>query len=268
MKEFEIETFLTSDFIYIPYLSKENINLKNDGYVFKNDMISENYYSPVSGKAIGLTEIYGIGGVKKTVIIENDFRDKIEKKKICIEDLYSLDKEIIKNIVNKYVDNNSLNVYIKYEDKYDLRDMSILKDNVSMILETLNIIDSAYDNLEVKIILNKKDLASYQVLFTYIGTYPNIRIEFNKKSDNTINLHQVIDIYNELKNKNKRDFVYVTLIHENKFKVIKLKKYSNLKDLLEHTQVMSNNFTINSTIKIQNANFLLDDSVSTIKIEI
>ena len=176
MKEFEIETFLTSDFIYIPYLSKENINLKNDGYVFKNDMISENYYSPVSGKAIGLTEIYGIGGVKKTVIIENDFRDKIEKKKICIEDLYSLDKEIIKNIVNKYVDNNSLNVYIKYEDKYDLRDMSILKDNVSMILETLNIIDSAYDNLEIKIILNKKDLASYQVLFTYIGTYPNIII--------------------------------------------------------------------------------------------
>ena len=84
MKEFEIETFLTSDFIYIPYLSKENINLKNDGYVFKNDMISKNYYSPVSGRAIGLTEIYGIGGVKKTVIIENDFRDKIEKKKIQV----------------------------------------------------------------------------------------------------------------------------------------------------------------------------------------
>lgn len=266
MKEFEIETFLTSDFIYIPYISKENIKLNNDGYVFKNDLISEDNYSTVSGNVLGLTEIYGIGGVKKTIIIENDFKDKVSKKNISIKDLYELDKDYVKNITDKYIKNDTLSLYISYNNKFDLKDSAILQDNISIILETLNVIDSLYDNINVKIYLNKKDLHSYQTLFNYLGTYPNIRIEFNKKDDNSLNLYQIIDIYNELKNRNKRDYIYLTITHENKYRIIKLKKHSNLKDLLEHIKLMSNTFVINNTIKIQNANFLLDDNVSIIQI--
>ena len=134
MKEFEIETFLTSDFIYIPYISKENIKLNNDGYVFKNDLISEDNYSTVSGNVLGLTEIYGIGGVKKTIIIENDFKDKVSKKNISIKDLYELDKDYVKNITDKYIKNDTLSLYISYNDKFDLKDSAILQDNISIIL--------------------------------------------------------------------------------------------------------------------------------------
>lgn len=266
MKEIEVETFLTSDFIYIPYLNKENIKLNSDGYVFKDDLISENDYSPVSGEAVGLTEIYGIGGVKKTVIVENDFKDSVRKNKISVRDLYDLKESDIKSIVNSYIKNNTFYLYINYNNKYDYKDTIILKDNINIILETLNIIDNTYNNIDIKIILNKKDIHSYQLLFTYLGTYPNIKVEFNKKIDNTLSIYEVIDIYNKFKNRNNRDFVYVTLIYDNNIRVVKVKKYSNLKDLLEHIKVMGTSFLINGTIKINNANFLLSELIETINI--
>ena len=114
--------------------------------------------------------------------------------------------------------------------------------------------------------MNKKDLSSYQTLFTYLGTYPNIKVSFKKTKNDSLSLYDVIDIYNELKNKVNRDFIYVTLLHDSKIRVIKLKKNSNLKDLLEHIKVMGTTFIINNTIKVQNPNFLLDENVGTINI--
>lgn len=265
MREYEIETFLTSDYIYIPYVFKEKINLNSDGYVFKNDVIYDNYYSPVSGKACGLTEIFGIGGVKKTVIVENDFIDKVKPKEFCVKDLYDINKEIVVNSVNKYIKDNKLEVSVSYKNKYDLRDYSILKDNINIILETLDVISENMSDLEIKIILDKRDFNSYQLLFNNLGTYPNIKVDF-KKSDNSLSLYNIIDIYNELKHKTIRDYIYVTLIYENKFKVIKLKRYSNLKDLLEHIKTIGISFVLNNTIKLENPNFLLDDEVYTINV--
>lgn len=266
MKELEIDTFLTSDYIYIPYISKEKLNLRSNGCVFKDDLITDNTYSPVSGKAIGLTEIFGFGGVKKTLIVENDFKDSVEKKKISVKDLYSLDSSIVIEKTNKFFKGKELNVNIEFNNKFDLRDNYILKDNISIILETLNILDNAYKDININILMNKRDLGSYQTLFTYLGTYPNIKVSFKNTKNDSLSLYDVIDIYNDLKNRNSRDFVYVTLIHDNKIRVIKLKKNSNLKDLLEHIKVMGTTFIINNTIKVQNPNFLLDENVRTINI--
>lgn len=264
MKEFEIDTFLTSDYIYIPYSSKEELSLDNEGYIFKNDKIGSNY-SPISGKACGITEIYGVRGFKKTLIVENDFIDKVKSREFVNENIYELDKDIIKEIVNSYIVDNTLYLYVSYNNKFDFKDYSILKDNINNILEALDVISETYSDLDIKIILNKKDIYSYQLLFNNLGTYPNINIDF-KKYDNYISLYDIIDIYNKFKNRIVRDFIYVTLVYNNTFNIIKLKKYSNLKDLLEHSKVLGDTYLINNTIKLTNPNFLLDDNVSIINV--
>ena len=66
--------------------------------------------------------------------------------------------------------------------------------------------------------------------------------------------------------KNYRDFVYVSVIYNNKQEVLKVKKNSNLKDILEYLDIMSTKLVINKNIEIQSGNFLLDESVYMINI--
>ena len=156
---------------------------------------------------------------------------------------------------------------VSYDGKFDIRDEFLLKDNIKEILETLNIIDLTYEDLAVKIRLDKRDVMSYQILFSYLGTYPNIDIEFSHNyNEKEISIYDVIDIYDSLKNRNRRDYVYVSVVHDNSLNVIKTKRNSNLKDLLEYLNVMSTNIVVNGKLKIENGNFLIDESINTVNV--
>lgn len=272
MNELEINSFLTCDYIYIPYDDKDKINLRSTGMIYKSDEIStyknKKEYSPVSGKAYGLSSINTLNGLINVLIIENDFKDKTFKKLISIKDIYELEKSKILELTENIGLTNSLTLVLSYDYDYDIKDEYLLKDNIKEVLETLNIIDQTYENLKVKIRLNKRDILSYQTLFSYIGTYPNIDIEFNKtdESETCITLYDVIDIYNKLKNKIKRDYIYISVKSNSNVTIIKTKRNSNLKDLLVHLNIMSTKILINEKLKIENANFLLDENIKTVNI--
>lgn len=274
MNELELEKFLTNDYIYIPYEDKDKLNLRSNSLVYKNDFLGEHFgkkqYSPVSGKAYGLSSIYSFDGPKNVLIIENDFTDKTSSKLISVKDLYDIDKNIIIDKTKSVIgEANSLVLDVSYDNKYDIKDEFLLKDNVKEILETLNIIDNIYNDLTVKIKLDKKDVFSYQTLFSYLGTYPNIEIIFNKNfkdNEKILSIYDVIDIYDKLKNRNIRDYIYISIIFKDTIKVIKTKKNSNLKDILEYLNLMSTKIVINGKLKIENGNFLLDESVKTVNI--
>ena len=267
MKNQELDIFLTNDYIYIPYDDKNKLNLRNDNFVYKNDEVGEylgkSQYSPVSGKAYGLSSIYSFNGPKNVLIVENDFVDKTFSKLVSIKDLYDVDKSVLVSKTRSFVgEAKVLTLVISYDDKFDLKDEFLLRDNVNDILETLNLVDSVYDDLTVKIRLDKRDVSSYQILFSYLGTYPNIEIDFTiNKDEREVSIYDVIDVYDSLKNRNKRDYIYVTIVYNNTLNVIKTKRNSNLKDLLEYLNVMSTKIVVNGKLKIENGNFLLDESV-------
>ncbi len=270
----ELNIFLTNDYIYIPYEDKNKLNLRNNNMIYKNDEIGEYFgkkqYSPVSGKAYGLSSIYSFNGPKNVLIIENDFIDKTHSKIISNKDIYDLEESYIIEKTRYLVgETKYLVLEIIYDDKYDIKDEYLLKDNIKEILETLNIIDNTYNDITVSIRLDKRDIISYQTIFSYLGTYPNIEVEFKgitHENEKTITIYDVIDVYDLLKNRNKRDYIYVTIISNNTLNIIKTKRNSNLKDILEYLNLMSTKILINGELQIENGNFLLDETIRTVNI--
>lgn len=270
MEETKTKEVLNVDYIYIPYENKKDVTIRENKIIYKNDTIIENLdkkeYSPVSGIFNGIGEINTTTGPKNVIIIENDFKDTVEKKKISIEDIYKLKSETIKKIWKPK--SSEITLEIKSIDTEDLKDEFILKDNMSIILQTLDILNQTYPDIEIKISLEKNNIRIYQALFSYLGTYPNITVEFGKPHIESTKLttYDVIDIYNELKNCNIRDYIYITLIKNEEFDVIKTKKNTNLKDLLETLDINANKATINGNIKLSGINFLINEEVYKINI--
>ena len=265
----ELNEFLLSDYVYLPYINKEELSLRSDRQIFKGSSISSNKdnnkYSPVSGVIYGLSEISSLEGLKKVLIIENDFRDKEEIKRISNKDIYKINKDAAKNILK--IDNDIIALRIYKSSSEDKRDAFILKDNVKNILETLNLIDILYPNVKVKIVMDKKDLTSYQTLFSYIGTYPNIDIEFNtKKQYKYYSLYEIIDMYNSLKNSTIRDYIYFTMIYEKKSFVIKCKMYTNLSEVLNYLEILPKKIIVNGKTVLQSPHFLLEENIFLINI--
>ena len=264
-KEFELTEFLINDYIYIPYKNKEDLNIKSDLIVFKEELICNNIYSPVSGKIYGLSTINSINGMQNVLIIENDFKDLIHNIKSNIKNIYKLKKEEVKAISS--VMGNDVVLNINGNTKNDVRDSYILKDHIKEILEALNVM-SLSANIATKILLDKKDILSYQTLFSYLGTYPNIEVVFNRsnlKDYKELNIYETIDIYNKLNNNNVRDYLYITLIYKDKNYVIKTKKYSNLIEIVSYLGINYKKISVNNKV-IDDINFLLTEEVSIINV--
>ena len=252
MKEENKETYLTSDYIYLPFSDISLLSLPSDGIVFKSTLIT-NYkgapiYSPVSGKVYGKTPIQKNSEEVSALVIENDYKDTLEKTILRKEDIYTTDEKTLNKVLKKYNITDTINLYIELSNSLYMA----LKDNLKNVLEVLNLINIK-KGINVNIELNKKDIYSYQLLFSYIGTYPNINIVFNK-NEGSLSIYDVIDIYNEIKNNPIRDYIYVEI---NK-KVFKIKEYSNLKEILFHFNIEVKNYIkINKKEKYTSTNFLL-----------
>ncbi len=263
MKELILEKYLTCDYIYIP-IQNEELNIRETKEVYKCDLITnykgENIYSPVSGKIYGIGKINTTRKEENVLVLINDFKDKTEKKIISKENIYKVDKILLDKILYKIKLEKQINLIIPNIPNHTL----LLKDNINEILETLNLIEEKYKK-EIKIILNKNDIVSYQTLFSYLGTYPNITISFEKGDGFSLTLYDIIDFYNEIKNKVKRDFIYITLSYNNETKIIKTKRYSNLKEILDNFDC-DKEAVINKKIKLTDNNFLLDETVNLITI--
>lgn len=267
----EVKEFLTCDYIYLPYTNREELNFNSNGSVFKCDVITnylgKSIISPVSGLVVGLTKIASNTGIKDVLLIENDFKDKIKLRTPAVKDIYSVSDETVRKSVN--ITKKVFALRIHQSSKSDLRDSFILKDYTREVLETLNLIDIVYKNVKVKIILDKKDFISYQTLFSFMGTYPNIEIELTSNKINEydeVNILELLDIYYKIKNSIMRDYTYVVVETKMSLDVVKVKKYSNLKELFEYLEVMSNNIIINGCLNINNSNFLIDDSIYLVSV--
>ena len=84
------------------------------------------------------------------------------------------------------------------------------------------------------------------------------------KKGETKSIYDVIDIFNTIKNKASRDYIYFTLINKNTLNVVKAKRYSNLKDVLVELKIVTSNLVVNNIKQLDNPNFLIDDNISLV----
>ena len=77
-------TYLSPEFIYVPFDKMELLRIKRSKLVVNNFYLGQredgsNIFSPVSGKVIGTKRMIFNSGESNTLVIENDFIDRREK---------------------------------------------------------------------------------------------------------------------------------------------------------------------------------------------
>ena len=81
----EYLTYYSPEYIYIPYDKQETLRLREDKVVLNNMLLGtldngSSIYSPVSGIILGTKKSNYIDGERNSLVIENDFIDKIQGK--------------------------------------------------------------------------------------------------------------------------------------------------------------------------------------------
>ena len=109
----EYITYLSPEFIYVPFDSIDKLQLSKNKFVNHNTLLGERdngkkIFSPVSGKVIGAKEMVYKSGKCKSLVIENDFIDKKEKLNPT-RNLSKTKKSDIVESLKKYGSDNKIN---------------------------------------------------------------------------------------------------------------------------------------------------------------
>lgn len=192
--------------IYIPLIIGSDKDLtvipKIGDYVYKGMMVANNkgsiksyLHSSVSGIVKNITEKTYINGEKvKCLIIENDFKEKLEKRIGLKEDIHSYTKdEFIELIKNTGIIGKEGNpTYIKYNtdkkintlivnavecEPYITADYTLTKNKITDILEAIDAILDINKIDECLICIQKRNKKLADLVNQYVGTYLRIKVK-------------------------------------------------------------------------------------------
>lgn len=193
-------------FIYIPLISGNDKNItvlvKKGDYVYKGSIIGKRkgkmslpIFSSVSGTVLDIVpKTYLDGNTINCVVIENDFKEKIEIQPQPKEKINDYTKsEFIKILKNNGIcglGGSGFPTYVKYDtdmpintlivnavecEPYITADVIIMKEKAEEILETIDAIMDINGIKDCYIAL-KKDSKILKLYQNYLGTYPRIKI--------------------------------------------------------------------------------------------
>ena len=263
----EIKAYLNPDYIYVPIEDGANILVRNHDEINLDTILCEKdgivSLSSVSGKVIGLKNMYVNKNLTKCIVVENNFREdgKLIKSKRRIDNIA---KEEFVNLIRKYTnineDFNSNNLIVSAID-YEIYEMVLSKLINSYADDILDTIDAIVKILDIKkCILAIKDNDSDNVvsLLNLIGTYPNIQLKLmpdlypvgnkqilskelmGKEKTIFLDVSDILNILNILRKGKPLCYKYVTFSGNkiNKSVVLKVKLGTNIKEII------ANNFKI------------------------
>ncbi len=193
--------------VYIPLVSGEDTDitiLANKGeYVYKGSIVGKRkgdfripIHSSVSGTVLDFEEKTCFNGKKvKCVVIENDFKEKIEQKVSVKRSInkYSKDEfiELLKENGIIGLGGAGFPTYVKYEPKkiktlivnavecepYITADYILAKQKCEELLETIDAILEINKINEAIIAIKKENVELKQIFDNFIGTYLKIKIK-------------------------------------------------------------------------------------------
>ena len=276
----EYITYLSPEFIYVPFDSVDKLQLSKNKLVNHNTLLGERdngkkIFSPVSGKVIGAKEMIYKSGKCKSLVIENDFIDKKEKLNPT-RNLSKTKKSDIVESLKKYGLDNKINskttlvVNSLYDKNYDLKDMVINYECYEEILEAIDEFMSAFGMKNCYICVDRNDLYSIEAYNKYINAFLNIcMVHSNKKfKDSTCvfyNVEEILAIHKAI----SLDYMYdntILTINNGKPTIVKVKLYTSLVELLEALKIpyKAKKIYIDNNIIDNPSDFIIDSSVRSV----
>ena len=280
----EYITYLSPNFIYVPFDNMELLRIKKSKTVYHNMSLGstsdgKQLYSPVSGSIVGIKEMEYNGGKFNSLVIENDFIDKNEKLN-PLKNVGKLKKSEIIESLTKYGLNRNVNskttlvVNSLYDKKYDLKDMVINHESYEEILEAIDDFMSVFNMKNCYICIDKNDLYSLNAYEKYINAFLNICIVHSNRKfkDNKCafyGIEEILAIHKAICLDYMYDNTIVTINSNNEPTIVKVKLYTSLYELLKALkisfsgkQVYVNNKLVNNVL-----DFVLDSSCRSIVIK-
>lgn len=191
-------------YVYIPLLNGRNedvsIFVKKGDYVYKGTILGKtkgNFKIPilssVSGTVYGYTDsLSQNGNMVKSIVIENDFKEKVEMQPIL--DPHKMSK---KEFINRLYEagiigmgGSAFPTYIKYESEsiktlvinavecepYITADYALFLEKTEEILEAIDLIMEIYDIKECYIGVKKKNRKLVKKINNFLGSYLKIKV--------------------------------------------------------------------------------------------
>ena len=279
----EYLTYLSPEFIYIPYDKVENLRIKKNKIVFNNMFMGKkddehDIYSPVSGYVMGIKEIELLSGPSNSLVIENDFIDKRENLNTFTE-ISNIKKTDIKGLLFKYglekktKGKTTLIVESTYNKHNDLGDMVINYEYYEEILEAIDELITIFNMKNAYIILDKNDLYSEAAFNKYINAFHNICIIHNKKRFHDdkcafYTIEDILAVYRAIHLDYMLDTTIVTINYGETI-IVKVKLFTSLYELLKALKVpyKGKEITINNKIITNVENFIINKEVKSIIIK-
>ena len=276
----EYITYLSPEFIYVPFDSIDKLQLSKNKFVNHNTLLGERdngkkIFSPVSGKVIGAKEMVYKRGKCKSLVIENDFIDKKEKLNPT-RNLSKTKKSDIVESLKKYGLDNKINskttlvVNSLYDKNYDLKDMVINYECYEEILEAIDEFMSAFGMKNCYICVDRNDLYSIEAYNKYINAFLNIcMVHSNKKfKDSTCVFYSVEEIL-AIHKAISLDYMYdntILTINNGKPTIVKVKLYTSLVELLEALKISykTKKIYVDNNIIDNPSDFIIDASVRSV----
>lgn len=283
----DMEYFLNPDYINIKC---NEVYVNKDDYVYKNQVIGDNLVSSVSGYVIDI--------VKGVVIIKNDYREyskgsKIYKDKVSIERILKVcvNKRGLFNKFRSKSKFNNLVVNSLNDSLYVYNKVYLLKENMSDVLKLMNELRLIYKIDNSVLVIKNNECNTLDSCFNQLGSFPetnvclvkdeylleNKDILLNKLKINGdtlyLDIEELLEL-NDLLTGNVRSTKVITMSGDgiNKSLVMRVKKYSLLKEILDKYFVMDENVDVivnglMTGYKISNIDsVIIDDNVESINI--
>ena len=288
-----ITEYLSPNYIYLKINKNMKLEINPNDNILKGKKLSEQIYSPVSGKIAGIKEF---SKDKKYLVIANDFKEKKYKNKIkkidelSKEELLSVIKEYNINVYKKLcLESNKLIINAVEEQPYVGNKMFIFKNYAKEILNIADIISQTLGITDIQINFKDTDVNSINNINNVIGMYPlfNVRLlpdkylisnkdilikYLNIKEDFIyLDIEDLYNLYEYFDNKkiNEEKLITITGNAINNPQVIKCKLGSNLKDILDEViefntdnyKIIINKLLFNNA---SDSNVIIDDNIKAI----
>ena len=279
----EYITYLSPEFIYVPFDNIELLHIKKSKLVYNNKFLvttndGSKIFSPVSGKIIGVKDMIYNNKNSKALVIENDFIDRREKLNPT-RNMSKLKRSEIVESLEKYGLNKKINskttlvVNSLYDKNNDLKDMVINYESYEEILEAIDEFMNIFNMKTCYICVDRDDLISISAYEKYINAFLNIcLVHSNKKfKDSTCvfySVEEILAIYKAI----HLDYMYdntIITINDGSPTIVKVKLYTPLCELLRALKmnIRDSEIFVNGKKQENILNFVIDSTVRSVTIK-
>ncbi len=272
-----INYFYNPDNIYIPLIKgmiitkNENLNVYKDELLLKGKDFD--YYSPISGVIKRLDDdVYIDNEPIKAIVIENDFKEEVKKKKYATKYIDDLKVEKVLELINKYnILDIPLNPLAKTlvisgieVDPFERNNTFIINNYSSKILETIDALINIFHFEKTYFCVTNNDKEVVYNLTSNIGTYPNVKLKVLENSYplgyesvlinkiltkkeikwnyNYLTCEEVLNIYKILKKDQPISDKFITVGGNciDEYKVISVKYGTKIGDIIKNSVEITN----------------------------